>query len=70
MKQHLTVLEAYKAMHTFLDNYYSQMNQPEELGALLGDLRLLPDGSPVDPAVWTDWLEAIRKISDSAEPKE
>ena len=70
MKENLTLLEAYKAMYVFLDNYYFQMNKPDEIGALLGDLRILPDGTPVDPAAWTDWLEAVQKISDAEEHQE
>jgi len=62
MKENLTLLEAYKAMYAFLDNYYFKMNQPDEIGALLGDLRILPYGKPVDPAAWDDWLVAVQKV--------
>jgi hypothetical protein len=65
MKDKLTLVEAYKAMYTFLDSYYFQMNEPDEVGALLGDLRILPDGKPVDPAAWDDWLKAVQKALDS-----
>lgn len=61
MKTRLTVLEAYKAMYAYLDHYYFQIGEPDEIGALLGDLRLLDDGTPVDPAAWTDWLDAVKK---------
>jgi hypothetical protein len=61
MKEKLTLLEAYKAMYAYLQNYYVQMDKPDEIGALLGDLRLLHDGNPVDRAAWTDWLDAVKK---------
>jgi hypothetical protein len=61
MRTELTLLEAFKAMYVYLHNYYLQMDQPDEIGALLGDLRLLDDGKPVDPAAWTDWLDAVKK---------
>ncbi len=61
METKLTVLEAYKAMYAYLDHYYFQMGEPDEIGGLLGDLRLLDDGTPVDPAAWTDWLDAVKK---------
>ena len=64
MKENLTFLEAYKAMYVFLDSYYFQMNKPDEIGALLGDLRILLDGKPVDPAAWDDWLVAVQKVLD------
>ncbi len=67
MKENLTLLEAYKAMYVFLDNYYFQMDQPDEIGALLSDLRMLPDGTPGDPAAWTDWLQAVQKALDSSD---
>lgn len=64
MKKNLTLFEAYKAMYTFLDGYYFQMNKPNEIGALLGDLRILANGKPVDPAAWEDWLIAVQKVLD------
>lgn len=70
VKRNLSLLEAYKTMYTFLSNYYFQMNKPDEIGALLGDLRLLPDGRPVDPAAWDDWLLAVQKVLETEEPNQ
>lgn len=67
MKEDLTILEAYRAMYVFLDNYYFQMGQPDEIGALLSDLRLMPDGIPGDPAAWHDWQEAVKKVVEGRE---
>lgn len=66
MTENLTLLEAHKAMCSFLSNYYFQMGKPDEIGALLGDLRLLQDDTPVDPAAWSDWLEAVRNVTNNA----
>ena len=70
MKENLTLIEAYKAMYGFLSSYYFQMNKPNEIGALLGDLRILPDGEPVDPAAWDDWLEAVQKVLEAENPNQ
>lgn len=67
MHQNLTFLEAFRAMYMFLENYYFQMDKPDEIGALLSDLRLLPDGMPGDPAAWTDWLAAVQKALESSD---
>jgi hypothetical protein len=54
----LTDQQAYLAMFAFLEAHYSRTGS-EDVGALLGDLSLLPDGSPADPAVKSDWAKAI-----------
>jgi hypothetical protein len=59
MKQ-LTVEEAYAAMFAFLENLYT-LNQSEELGAMLGSMSLLPNGTPADAAIWDEWLVAVEK---------
>lgn len=64
MRNDLTLLEAYKAMYIYLDNYSFQMDHPNEIETLLSDLRLLADGKPGDPAAWTDWLQAVQKVFD------
>lgn len=50
--------QAYSAMFYFLKQWYKRTNS-DELGGMLGDLSLLPDGSPADPAVRQDWIEAV-----------
>jgi hypothetical protein len=49
------------AMHCFLERYY-QATHADEVGALLGGLSLLPDGSPADPGFRREWLDAIEAV--------
>ena len=52
-------MQAFKAMYMFLDDYYDTVPS-DDLGSLLGDLQLFPDGGTYDPAAWGDWLEFIK----------
>ncbi len=52
--------EAFIAMFYFLDAYFDR-TKSDEIGSLLGDLTLLDDGKPADPAAWEDWQVAINK---------
>jgi hypothetical protein len=61
MDKQLTLLEAYKAMIQFIKDYYYRKGKPDELGILLSDISLLNDNTPMDPAMWQDWLDAIDK---------
>jgi N-acetyl-anhydromuramyl-L-alanine amidase AmpD len=63
MEEKITLLEAYKTMITFLDDYYTRFGQ-DSLSSVLGAIDLMPDGNPVDPAAWFDWLEAVKKTLD------
>ena len=68
MEQKLTIYQAYKAMYKFLITYYYHIGKPEEVGLLLSDMQLVKnrkpaeDGMPADPAMWEDWLEAVKKV--------
>ncbi len=55
----LTADQAYAAMYYFLDQFYSRSGITD-LGSLLGDMSLLPDGQPADSAVVEDWQEAVQ----------
>lgn len=68
MGEHLTLLQAYKCMFHFLENYYVQMDKPDQLGSLLGELQLLHDEKPADPAAWDDWLVAVQKVLETEKP--
>ncbi|PXF62586.1 hypothetical protein [Kangiella spongicola] len=57
----ITTKQGYLAMIAFLENYYSLTNA-DEIGALLGGLSLLPDGSSADPAAISDWDDAVQKV--------
>lgn len=62
MQEKLTIMQAYKAMYQFINDYSARLGDPDALAAMLGDLRLYKDEQPVDPAMWSDWLEAIQKV--------
>lgn len=57
----LTVIDAYRAMASFLDHYWERTGKLEGLAGLMGDVSLdiWADGTPGDPASWSDWLAAI-----------
>jgi hypothetical protein len=54
---------AYKAMVRFLENYW-KVGQEEEIAVLLSSmsLEIFQDGKPADPAMWSDWLQAIADV--------
>ena len=60
-KSLLSVEEAYQAMFNYLENLYLLTNS-DDLGGFLGSMALLPDGKPVDSAVWQDWLKSVETI--------
>jgi hypothetical protein len=62
---HLSDKEAYAAMFAFLEHRYDMSNS-DDLAGLLGSMSTLPDGNPADPAVWEDWLDAIRKAKSGS----
>jgi hypothetical protein len=57
----LSAREAYLARFNFLDRYYGT-TKADEIGALLGGLSLLSDGSPADPGYKKEWLDAVEKV--------
>ncbi|MGK7943439.1 MAG: hypothetical protein AB4058_03120 [Microcystaceae cyanobacterium] len=57
----LTQQEAFQTMIAFLEAYYQQ-TKADDIGALLGSLQLLEDGTPTDPAMWQDWIEAYQSV--------
>ncbi|WP_196987647.1 hypothetical protein [Caenimonas aquaedulcis] len=56
----LTSREAYLAMFAFLEAHY-QRTKSDDIGALLGDLTLLPGGTSADPAAIVDWQHALSR---------
>jgi hypothetical protein len=50
-------------MFAFLEHRYD-LSKSDDLGALLGSLSLLPDGTPGDPAVTSDWSTAVTRAID------
>jgi hypothetical protein len=56
----LTDREALDAMALFLDRYAERAG--DDLITLLGDLQLMQDGEPTDPAAWPDWLSCVSDV--------
>ena len=56
----MTEDQAYSAMFSFLDDYYSR-NKSADLGQLLGELQLADDGKPFDPVVANERKLAVRQ---------
>ena len=54
--------QAYRAMISFLENYY-ELTKSDDIGALLGSMAILEDGKPIDIAMWDEWCIAIEKAS-------
>lgn len=54
----LSTEQAFAAMYAFLEARY-QMTRSDDLGALLGSMSLLEDGTPADPAISSDWEAAV-----------
>jgi hypothetical protein len=58
----ITLAEAYEAMQIFLQTVWHRLDKPpEEIAFLLAGLKWA-DGSPVDPAMWQDWLAAAQSV--------
>ncbi|MGJ9419365.1 hypothetical protein ACHAC9_16635 [Massilia sp. CMS3.1] len=62
--ENLDTVLAYKAMVRFLEKHYASTNA-DEIGALLGSMsmEIFQDDDPADPAMWEDWLQAIREAN-------
>lgn len=58
MHNTLTILQAFKAMQNFLEDYYNK-TLSDDLGSLLGGLQLFSDGGTFDPAMWQEWQDAV-----------
>lgn len=51
-------------MTYFLEAYYSS-TLDDGVGGLLGSMMLLEDGKPADPGLWTDWINALERSSQT-----
>ncbi len=56
----LTEEQAFLAMYSFLEEYFSLTNA-EDIGALLGSMALMEDGTSADAAIQQDWEKAVNK---------
>jgi hypothetical protein len=50
-------------MSLFLNRYAEQAG--DDLVTLLGDLQLMEDGEPTNPAAWSDWLSCVSDVSNA-----
>ena len=56
----ITLIEGYDAMRIFLELVSLRLGATdEEIDFIVGALKWA-DGSPVDPAMWQDWLAAVQ----------
>jgi hypothetical protein len=55
----ITVIEGFDALRVFLATVWRRHGKdPEDIAFVLGGARWA-DGTPVDAAIWEDWLAAI-----------
>jgi hypothetical protein len=54
----MTEDQAYRTMFLFLEERYLRLPS-DGLGTLLGELRILEDGGPADPAIKEEWQRAL-----------
>jgi hypothetical protein len=63
----MTLREAYIYIYGVLEGYYEN-TRIVDLGDILTDMtlwsNLWKDESPLDPAYWGDWINAVRKVTD------
>ncbi len=54
----LTEQQAYAAAFFFLEEFWKRAKS-DDVGMLLRSMALLPDGSPADPGVASEWQRAL-----------
>jgi len=64
--ERMTVRQGFEAMLLFLEGIY-QRTGSDDLGALLGDLQMLEDGTTADPAAWQDWLNSVCVVTSGTD---
>jgi hypothetical protein len=64
----ITVLEGFDAMRLFLAMVWRRLGrEPQDIAFVLGGARLA-DGTPVDTAMWEDWLAATVACRANRDP--
>lgn len=63
MSKTLTSKDAYLAMFSFLEEYYTR-TKSDEVGSLLSGMCLMSDEMPMDKAYWSEWEHAVQKALD------
>jgi len=69
----LTEKEAFDAMRLFIDRFYAEAG--DDLPTLMADISTHsdegrawhPDGSPLDPAAWSEWLKCVEQVKGKGE---
>lgn len=54
--------QAFLAILTFLEEHWERSGRPEELAMFLGPSQYTPGQGTADPAMWWDWLAAIKQV--------
>jgi len=57
----LTEDEAYLAMFAYLEYRWNITKSPD-IGNCLSEMSLLPDGNSADPAIKSEWHEAVERV--------
>lgn len=57
----MTERQGFDAMVAFLKEYYRQTKY-DQIGLLLGELKFAPDGRTADPASWSEWTYAVKRV--------
>jgi hypothetical protein len=61
----LSEQEAFLAMTLFIEQFASTAG--DDLATLAADISVESDGSTLDPAAWTDWLECVKAAKGQPE---
>jgi hypothetical protein len=56
----LTYRQGFLAMGEFLRQFYDRTNG--DFPTLVADITIDRNGRPGDPAAWSDWMDACRKV--------
>ncbi len=48
-------------MVLFLEGFYER-TKSGDVGALLGQMMILEDGTTADPATWDDWMKCVHRV--------
>jgi hypothetical protein len=59
--------QAYRAVVAFLDGLWRRKKEPGELGLFYGMCSYTPGVGTGDPAMWGDWLAAIKRLQTGAD---
>lgn len=61
MSSQKSIGHVYRAMYFFLEDYYSEHKKPEGLVNLLSSMQINSKNKTMDPACWSDWIDALNQ---------